>query len=152
MGGAGGGGASGQNLEHLQKGVFLCWSFLEVYIFATIYRIAFIVGPKVPFPTQPYPTPPHPTQPTPRHPTLTIPIPTLPYPYPLPSPTLTLTLTLPYPTLPYPIVGIRHRLTYAVAQKTMGSNNILRIRTRRQPLPFYHFIIMLLLISIKIAI
>ena len=35
-GGGGGGGARGQNLERLQKVVFLCWSFLEVYIFATI--------------------------------------------------------------------------------------------------------------------
>ena len=47
----GGGGARGQFLEHLQKVVFLCWSFLEVYIFATTYQKAFIVGPKVTYPT-----------------------------------------------------------------------------------------------------
>ena len=52
MGGGGGGGvgARGQNLEHLVKVVFLCRSFLEVSIFATTYRKAFIVGPKVPYP------------------------------------------------------------------------------------------------------
>ena len=55
--------ARGKNLEHLQKVVFLCWSFLEVYIFATTYQKAFIVGPKG-FPTLPYPLPiPHPTSP-----------------------------------------------------------------------------------------
>ena len=103
-----GDGARGQNLEHLVKVVFLCWSFLEVYIFATTYLLkAFIVGPKVPDPTLPYPTPPHPTPP---HPYPTLPYPTLPptpypLPYPLPYPTLPLPLpypTLPYPTLPYP--------------------------------------------------
>ena len=69
-------------LEHFQKAVFLCWNFLEVYIFAPTYRKAFIVGPKVPKPTPPYPT------------LLPQPIPsylTLPYPI------------LPHPTLPYPI-------------------------------------------------
>ena len=49
----GGGGATDQNLEHLQKAVFLCWSFLEVYIFATTYWKAFLVGPKVPYPNTP---------------------------------------------------------------------------------------------------
>ena len=44
----GGGGARGQNLEHLQKVVFLCWSLLELYIFATIYQKAIILEPYVP--------------------------------------------------------------------------------------------------------
>ena len=39
------GGVRGQNLVHLQKVVFLCWSFLEVYIFATTYQKAFILEP-----------------------------------------------------------------------------------------------------------
>ena len=43
-------------------GKILCWSFLEVYIFATTYRKAFIVGPKVPYPTPPHP----PTHPFPK--------------------------------------------------------------------------------------
>ena len=43
-----GDGVRGQNLVHLQKVVFLCLSFLEVYIFATTYQKAFILGPKVP--------------------------------------------------------------------------------------------------------
>ena len=57
MRGGGRGGARGQNLELLQKVVFLCWSFLEVYIFANTYQKAFIVGPKVPYHTLPYPYP-----------------------------------------------------------------------------------------------
>ena len=111
--------ARGQNLELLQKvvHVFMCWSFLEVYIFATTYRKAFIVGPKVPYPN-PTPTPPHPTPtlpyPTPPYCTLPysyLPFPTLPHPYPtllhpyppaLPLPYLypDHTLPLPYPTPP----------------------------------------------------
>ena len=123
----GGGGGGDQNLEHLVKVVFLCWSFLEVYIFATTCRKAFIVGPKVPYQTLPHPTPPYPyyptlpllthtppnlAYPTPFHPTQPKPCPTptpphptlpLPYPYPtlLSSPPLPY-LTLPYPTIPYP--------------------------------------------------
>ena len=115
-----GGGARGQNLEHLVKAVFLCWSFLEVYIFATTYRKAFIVGPKVPYPTLPNPTLPLPyPYPYPTLPYLTLPLLTLPFqkvPYPtppLPHPTHptpphptptrpTLLLPLPY-TLPYPL-------------------------------------------------
>ena len=44
---AGGGGewARGQNIVHLQKVVFLCQSFPEVYIFATTYQKAFMLGP-----------------------------------------------------------------------------------------------------------
>ena len=41
-------GARGQNLEHLQKVVFLCWIFLEVYIFSTTYQKAIILEPLVP--------------------------------------------------------------------------------------------------------
>ena len=93
--------ARGQNLEHLQKAVFLCWSFLEVYIFATTYRKAFIVGPKVPYPNTPHPTPPLPTHPDPyrylAYPTL------LPLPYPNPYPfTPTPYPTPPHPSQPYP--------------------------------------------------
>ena len=110
--------------EHLQKVVLLCWNFLEVYIFATTYQKAFIVGPKVIYPTPPHPTPtlpscpalPYPTQspsytypyPTPSpsqpYPPYNLPLPFLPYTtlYPiLPIPTLPVP-TLPYPTLPYP--------------------------------------------------
>ena len=87
----GGGGARGQNLEHLQKVVFLCWSFLEVYIFATTYQKAFIVGPKG-YPSLPYPTP-----------TIPYPIPTLPYLTPSPSLPPTLSLPLFYPTPTHPI-------------------------------------------------
>ena len=95
----GGGGARGKNLEHLVKVVFLCWSFLEVYIFATTYRKAFIVGPKVPYLTPHlYPTLPHPS-----YPTLTYPYPfyhtpphLLPHPYPCPTP------PIPSPTPPHP--------------------------------------------------
>ena len=100
----GGGGARGQNLEHLVKVVFLCWSFLEVYIFATTYRKAFIVGPKVPYPTLPVLSPPHPTPALPR-PASTLPLPTLPLlthtPPTLPYPYLHIPL-LPYPALPCP--------------------------------------------------
>ena len=99
--------ARGQNLEHLVKVVILCWSFLEVLIFATTYQKTFIVGPKVPYPTQPFPTLPRPApprpappRPAPPRPYPTLPYPTLPYPT-LPYPTLPYP-TLPYPTLPYP--------------------------------------------------
>ena len=84
-----------QNLKHLVKVLFLCCSFLKVYIFATTYRKAFIVVPKVPYPTLPYP--PTPSLPIPQ----TIPTllpssyPTLPYPTLLPPPH-------PYPILPLP--------------------------------------------------
>ena len=93
-----GGGARCQNLEHLQIVVFLCWNFLEVYTFATTYWKAFIVGPKVPYPTPPHPTPPHPTPPHPTPPSY----PTLSYPSILPYPTPTLTLPYPYPPHPNP--------------------------------------------------
>ena len=94
MWGGGGGEATCQNLEHLQKVVFLCWSFLQVYIFATTYQKAFIVGPKG------YPT--YPTLPF-LHPNLPYLILPLPLPYPTLPPTYpTLPLPLPYPTLPYP--------------------------------------------------
>ena len=43
-----GGGARGQNLVHLQKVVFLCLSFLEVYIFASTYQKPIILEPYVP--------------------------------------------------------------------------------------------------------
>ena len=101
--GVGGGGVL--NLEHLVKVVFLCWSFLEVYIFATTYRKAFIVGPNVPYTTHPTPSLPYP------YPYPTLPHPTLPYPtlslltYPsLPTPPLPIPL-LPYPTLTPPTLG-----------------------------------------------
>ena len=94
MGGGGGGGARGQNLENLVKVVFLCWSFLEVYIFATTYQKTFIVGPKVPYPTQPFPSLPYPTHPTPPHPTHSYPI--------LPDTNLPHLPTLPFPTLTNP--------------------------------------------------
>ena len=117
-----GGGARGQILVHFQKVVFLCWSFLEVYIFATTYQKAFIPGPKVPISspsrtiwTQPYPTLPHPQPPIPIPYPYTLPLP-LPLPLPLlypptpptprpasPNPTTTTpTLPITYPTLPYP--------------------------------------------------
>ena len=88
----GGGGLEVKNLEHIQKAVFLYSGFLEVYIFATTFRKAFIVGPKVPYPNTPHPTPnlPYPTH-TPFQPTL--PYPYLPYPTPA--------LPLQYPTLTY---------------------------------------------------
>ena len=111
-GGGGGGGVKGQNLEHLVKVLFLCWSFLEVYIFATTFWKAFIVGPKVPYPTPPHPTPPlpYPTPPHPTPPNPTPPHPTLPHPLTesihswtkgtLPNPTSPhLTPPIPYPTL-----------------------------------------------------
>ena len=109
-----GGGARGQNLEHLQKAVFLCWSLIEVYIFATIHSWTKGTLPKHTPPTQPHPTP---TQPHPNSPNTTPPYPTLPYPsyatlhvhlpllYPYPTPTHTL---LPYPTLPYPTPPTLH--------------------------------------------
>ena len=76
----GGDGDRGQILVHLQKVVFLGWSFLEVYFFATTYQKAFILGPKVTYPTVP----------------LSLPYPTLPLslPHPYPTPTRS------YPTLP----------------------------------------------------
>ena len=95
---AGGGGGLRSKSRTSSNVVFLCWSFLEVHIFATTYRKAFIVGPKVPYPTPPlYPTLPCHTLPYPTLPYPTLPYPTLPYPaltYP------TLHLPLPYPTLP----------------------------------------------------
>ena len=100
-----GGGFRGQNVQHLVKVVFLCWSFLEVYFSATTYRKAFIVGPKVPYPTLHYPTPPHSTSPLP-YPTLPqpcpTPTPTLPCPCPTPTPPIPFYHPLPYPPLPYP--------------------------------------------------
>ena len=120
------GGARGKNLEHLVKVAFLCWSFLELYIFATTNRKSFIVGPKVPYRTLPHPPLPLPTHPYlpyfytilpyPTPPLPLLPYPTLTYPYPScpapphPIPTLPYTpcpypypFILPfYPTLPYP--------------------------------------------------
>ena len=90
---------------------------------------AFIVGPKVPYPTIPYPTPtlpyPFPLTPTLPYPTLPYPTPfhltlpyfTLPYPFPLtptlpyPSlscPTLPYPLLLPLPSYPYPTLPFLH--------------------------------------------
>ena len=103
----GGGGGERSKSRTSCKVVFLCWIFLEVYIFPTTYQTTLIVGLKVPYPTQPFPTPPTPPYPTLPYPYLhpTLPYPTLPYPtlpYPsLPYPTLPYP-TLPYPTLPYP--------------------------------------------------
>ena len=78
--GEGGGGvARGQNLEHIQKVVFLCLSFLEVYISESIHSWTKGV------PYLPYPT-------------FTILYPILPLPYPLPYPSL----PYPCPTLFYP--------------------------------------------------
>ena len=132
----GGGGARGQNLEHLVKVVFLCWSFLEFHIPPQPHPTPILYYPTLPYPTLSYPTPPqpHPT-PTLPFPYLTLPYSTLPYPpsfpyltlpylpYPTPYPTPTLSYPypalpypLPYPTpaLPYPIIGVngdRHGLT-----------------------------------------
>ena len=89
------GGARGQNLEHLQKAVFLCWSFLEVYILATTYWKAFeIAKGTLPYPHIPYITLPYPYLTYPTRTNLTLPLPSY---TTLPCPTL----TLPHPTLPY---------------------------------------------------
>ena len=104
-GGGMGGGARGQNLEHLPKVVFLCWSFLEVYIFATTYWKAFIVGPKVPFPTLPYRTLAHPPHTTPTLLYLPYPYPYLTHthpPFPTPPNPILPNPILPNPTLPFP--------------------------------------------------
>ena len=104
----------GQCALPLVKVVFLCWSFLEVYIFATTYWKAFIVRPKEPYPTLLYPTLPFFTLPQPPScpalPTLSYPTHPCPdHPIPLPNPTSSLPLpsspTGSYPTLPprYPL-------------------------------------------------
>ena len=118
VGSMGGGGGRGKYLEHLQKGVFLCWSFLEVYIFAITYQKGTKgtlphPNPYLPYPTLPYPTPLNLPYPTPAFPTISYPFPTLPYPpitypplsYPtpfLPFPSLPI-LSYPTPTLPHPL-------------------------------------------------
>ena len=43
-----GGGAGGYNLEHLQKWLLLCKSFLEVHILTTTHQKALILGPLTP--------------------------------------------------------------------------------------------------------
>ena len=118
-----GGGARGQNLEHLRYILFIFFSCRKLFVFeqqllfkvdslcdlgfsalgwgkhhALITRVDKKSLAQVgPYPTLPYPTLPYPTQP---YPTLPYPTP-YPLPYPLPYPTLPYP-TLPYPTLPYP--------------------------------------------------
>ena len=119
MPGGGGGGARGQNLEHLVKSsisvlefsrsLYLCNHLSESIHSSTKGTLpnSTLLYPTPPDPTHPnpplsYPKLPYPTPPHTTHPTPILTPPTLPYTYPYPSyPTLPRP-TPPHPTLPYP--------------------------------------------------
>ena len=96
--------ASGQNLEHLQKVVFLCWSFyLCNHLSISIH--SWTKG------TLPYPTPPYPTLPYP---------PTTPHPTP------------PLPTYPYPTQHMHISKTVAVELHCHATALIADVKTKAQ--------------------